>query len=98
MEIFPDCTRSDIVKSLRKNNGDLDVCIQSLLEHCESTQNKRETSLVEKKAHTSHDQKKDVSRVKVDATLKDTILSKYVSMCVCVCVCVDSYFPTKQKL
>ena len=84
MEIFPDCTKSDIVKRLKKSNGDLDVCIQSLLEHCESTQSRRGTSLIEKKAHTSH-HKKDVSHVEVDATLKDTILSKYVCVCVCVC-------------
>ena len=81
MEIFPDCAKSDIIKSLKNSNGDLDSCIHSLLENCDQPSRNRQETLLEKEAHAS-DKKRDLSCVKDDTHLKNTILSKYASLVV----------------
>ena len=79
MEIFPDCAKSDIIESLKNSNGDLDRCIHSLLENCDQTSRNRQETLLEKEAHASN-KKKDLSYVKDDTHLKNTILSKMTSV------------------
>ena len=74
MEMFPDCTKSDIIKLLEIHKGDLDLCIQALLETSNSDK-KQQPTKIEGKCH-SKSVRRDPLSVKDDDHLKHTILSK----------------------
>ena len=75
MEMFPDCTESDITATLRSHHGDMDQTIQVLLERCSTSQSEHTVEL-EKKELKPHFKKEELC-VK-DNHLKDTILTKCV--------------------
>ena len=73
MEMFPNCTKLDIVKLLEMHKGDLDLCIQALLETSNSDQ-KQQPTKTERKYH-SGSANRDPLTMK-DDHLKHAILSK----------------------
>ena len=75
MEMFPDCTKADMIKTLEAHKGDMDLCIQALLETSNSEQ-KRPLIEIERKTPSTC-LRRDPLSVKDDDHLKHTILSKW---------------------
>ena len=74
MEMFPDCTKADIIKTLKAHRGDMDLCIQALLETSDSDQ-KQPPTKTERRTHNTS-VKSSPLNMKDDDHLKHTILSK----------------------
>ena len=74
MDIFPDCTKTDIIKVLETHNGDVDLCIQALLEASNSDRKQQPIKIERKDQSTCT--RRDPLSVKDDDHLKHTILSK----------------------
>ena len=75
MEMFPDYTKVDIIKTLEAHKGDMDLCIQALLETSNSDQKQPLTEIERKSPSTCL--RRDLLSMKDDDHLKYTILSKW---------------------
>ena len=73
--MFPDCTKADIINNLVAHKGDVDLCIQALLETNNSDQKQPPTKMENKNHGTCI--RRDPLSVKDDDHLKHTILSKW---------------------
>ena len=74
MEMFPDYTKADIIKTMEVHKGDLDLCIQALLETSSSDLKQQPTKTERKNPSTCV--RRDPISMKDDDNLKHAILSK----------------------